>query len=273
MPFPILLSDPVARRHPLNRGRAAWWLTLPGRAGGRHLFDLVRSNHGTLANFTAAAWAGTTRPGGWGQVTQSGGAAGTGSVRNDAVTPLGFRTDQAHTAAAWFRLGDLTASTQTIAGYSDGSLGTVLAVRSGQVGAYDESAADPLVHTTAPAAGGWHRLMYTYNGISLSTLYLDGVPVASGAPSVNAGAIGRITLLENPNTNYPERFSGGGGAVDDLALWNRRLSDAEAKADYDLSRLGYPGVLNRLDLARTVTPPAAAPPPPTNYPASLLLGL
>jgi len=45
------------------------------------------------------------------------------------------------------------------------------------------------------------------------------------------------------------QFFGGGflsGALDDVSVWNRALSATEVKADYDLSLLLYPDVLNRI---------------------------
>jgi len=48
------------------------------------------------------------------------------------------------------------------------------------------------------------------------------------------------------------------GSLDDVAVWNRGLTDAEAARDYDLSRRGYPGVLNRIDAALWAVPAAVA---------------
>lgn len=38
---PISMMTPANRAHPLNRGRVAWWLPVPGRFGGSTLADLM----------------------------------------------------------------------------------------------------------------------------------------------------------------------------------------------------------------------------------------
>jgi hypothetical protein len=68
--LPVFGPDPVNRAHPLNDGLVTWWLTLPPTDGGLRWYDLLGLNHGTLANFGAGfGWRGTTRPGGFGQLT------------------------------------------------------------------------------------------------------------------------------------------------------------------------------------------------------------
>jgi hypothetical protein len=49
----ITLRDPIAK-HPLNVGRVAWWLGLPGLTGGPKWFDLMGLSH--------AAYSVTTPP-------------------------------------------------------------------------------------------------------------------------------------------------------------------------------------------------------------------
>jgi hypothetical protein len=66
-PGPLVVND----GHPLNRGLVTWWLARPGlNYGGARWYDPIGLNHGTLANFGAGSgWSGTTRPGGFGQLT------------------------------------------------------------------------------------------------------------------------------------------------------------------------------------------------------------
>src|SRR4051794_12692902 len=62
----VNLLDPADRLHPLNRGKVAWWLALPGLMGGPRWRDLIGMDDGVLTN--GPAWKPTTRPGGWGQL-------------------------------------------------------------------------------------------------------------------------------------------------------------------------------------------------------------
>src|SRR6185312_11958023 len=103
----------------------------------------------------------------------------------------------------------------------------------------------------ALAGTGWHRFLMSWDGtLSPSTLrtqaYIDGVNVP-----LTAGG-GAIPTLWPAHGNFrigvdlsAPHFSAG--AFDDITMWNRPLTPAEAWLDYDLSRRGYPGVLNRID--------------------------
>lgn len=264
---PVILADPVNRPHPLNRGLASWWLTLPGLDGGRQLFDIAGLNHGVLTN--GPTWRGTTRPGGFGQLTFDG-------VNNFVnCGPLSF--PGAITVAAWIRPDN--AATATIASNynaagnaaqfdldlnADGSITFLVQSATGQY----------RIWTTAAGLcppGEWRHVLAAHDG----TLGTGGVRVFVGGVSqsltVTTGGSGSGTVPASAgNTAVGRLGSFDGeyfpGAIDDVRLYRRSLSDTEARALRDESRLGSPGTLNRLDIATLLTPGG----PPKANPSALL---
>src|SRR5690349_1214055 len=96
-PASIDIQNPINQDHPLNHGRVAWWLTLPGLEGGKYLYDLCGRSPGTLTNMTttSSGWRGTTRPGGYGHLLFDG--------SNDVVNmTVPSQTTTGFTATAWF---------------------------------------------------------------------------------------------------------------------------------------------------------------------------
>ena len=87
----------------------------------------------------------------------------------------------------------------------------------------------------------WHRLLGTAAGATRS-LYVDGV--LAGASAFGNGT-GTAPLWIGNNSTLASSMT---GAVDDIRVWSRALTAEEARADYDLSRRGYPGMLNCLPL-------------------------
>jgi hypothetical protein len=243
---PVNWSNPVNRAHPLNRGLVAWWLAGPTNWGGPRWYDLCRTADGTLSAAGATRKA-TWRPGGWSHVTLDSTNGHYASVPFAAalnITP-------AITVAAWIRTaatggyiygGHLNVSPFTGVGLSignGGAAGRVAVLTSDGSGvAWSDGG------TTRPRVddGKWHRVGCTVAG-TIQFTYVDGV----GAIVNSSGAV----IASYTGTRGLGGRGGDGaitlnGDIDDVSVWNRALSPAEMWADYDLSRRGYPGALNRM---------------------------
>jgi hypothetical protein len=257
---PVNLRDPVDRGHPLNRGRAHWWLGLPGLDGGRTLYDLVGGYHGTLTGFTASeGWRPSSRPGAPGPdlLFDYGTAV-------DCGTPPAVYDCAALSFGAWmFRAGSLYAMVGTGPGGAGGNGSR------NEIFWLSDSACYFVQANQFPSASpgaGWHRFLWVYDGAAGTIKgYVDGRLTGSStgaAASLDpAAAQGNFRIgLADPNYDYTT------GRIADVAVWSRTLSAADAAWDYELGRAGYPGVLRRRRPA-----PAGAPTPGAGGAASLLI--
>lgn len=250
----VLLRDPVNRHHPLSRGLVSWWLTLPPLDGGARLYDIAGLNPGTLSGMGSnGGWRGTTRPGGLGQLLFDG--------SNDLIDTLGTVDTFAHIQnTGVFALGGWIAP--------DSSLSAEVAViastnTSNEKGFYiswnasnqkklsmfaGRGSGGTVFLVTAPnnslLADGWHHFLVSGNGSNVR-VFVDGVFVATAAVgTLSSGSSTRLTNIGAfPRAAGPAGFFKG--AADDVMLWSRGLSDAEARALYEESRLGLPTLLRR----------------------------
>lgn len=227
---PVIPSDPLVRDHPLNHGRVGWWLPLPGLEGTPRWYDLCGRWSVTLNN--GAAWKATTRPGGWAHVQFD----GSDDYADVASFSLGSNSV---TVAAWVYLTSWAGSAMIVE--KEPVNGDWALLYSSSVLRMRGSGTAPEATTTAPSANAWHRVAGTITGTS-AAVYVDGV---LGGTSASQATTNTTDVL-----NFG-RYSGSGagfylpGSLDDVSVWNRVLSAAEVQADYDLSRVGYPGVLWR----------------------------
>lgn len=232
---PVYLPRPVNWSHPLNRGRVVWFLALPGRVGGSTWYNLAASAHGAIGNATTSSsgWRPTTRPGGFGHFAFD--------SSDDQVDVPAFAIPQGtapRSWAAWFRTsatglkvlfdqGDTTANGTRFLLYDSGTGKMRL-----------EMTGDTVFGTTTVTDGAWHRVVGTHDG-SNASLYIDGLLEGSKFWLMNTPTtVGRFGRSVDNSVSWP-------GEIDDVTSWARVLTAAEVRADYDLSRRGYPGVLNR----------------------------
>jgi hypothetical protein len=250
---PIVLADPVDRSHPLNRGRVLWLLTLPGLDGGRRWFDLLGLCHGTLEDVGAAAgWRGTTRPGGWGHLEFD------GTANQDVSASLPGLVATSLTVAAWAnpRVDNANLGQQNLVSAVNFHVTVRVGSRPGIVtpgGAWLESAIDT-------PAGRWSRVAFVV-GPSLRQVWVDGQ--LGGSDALGGATISPTTGLLIGRR--PDVTTGYDGALDDVAIWARALPAAEVRADHDLSRRGYPGVLRRLGSRAWRSAPAGPGPLAASY--------
>jgi hypothetical protein len=125
---PLFTPDIVDRRHFLNLRREAWWLCVPHLYGGRQLYDLMGSNHGTLTSMNNAnnGWRPPQRPGGWGHILCDGsagyvdcGAVLSGTYSN--LTIAGWMARDATNHVATFGWGDNSSFRFNVLWYIDGT--------------------------------------------------------------------------------------------------------------------------------------------------------
>lgn len=77
-----------------------------------------------------------------------------------------------------------------------------------------------------PSVGVWHTLVGVFKGGNYIKLYVDGVEMASAATTIASisNATGEPLYVGRYATYY------GNGAIDEVRIYNRALSDAEIKA-------------------------------------------
>lgn len=231
------LNQPLNLAHKLNFGRVAWWLALPGRSGGPSWYDLVgglaMTNSGNVAGF---GWSTGSNPGGGGSFKFTGATAYLSAGSANTIQPAKI------SAAAWvnttsisgakFILSRLTSTTPS---------GWDLSLNSGKprFTVSNASANASAVAASAIATNAWYRLLGTWDGTTVR-VYQNGSQQATASLSGN---------LTNPAVALEIGNSAGTagiwpGMINDVSIWSRALSAAEAAQDFYLSQQNYPDVLN-----------------------------
>ena len=226
---PVFLPSPLNRHHRLNGGLVSKWLCVPGLDGGNSWYDISGQSHLALTSVpTGYGWKPSTRPGAFGQMYLDGaGAQAVGGV----VAPL-----QSFSLSIWSKPDTVPAASAGLIdqGYAEWFL---LAPLYGLWSCYVGGAA---LAGTAIVPGEWMHIMVTCNG-TVAKLFQNGQLMDSSSAFTITGA--------GHTWRIGAKFNGANpwnGAVDDCNLWSRGLSDVEVKAYYDLSRMGYAGLLNRI---------------------------
>lgn len=233
--------SPVNIGHSLNRGSVGWWLGLPN-IQGQVWRDLMGKNPGTLTkmNTNVSGWRNTTRPGGYSHLVFDGiddwvEATAGGSYTTNWAIACSLYLSSTSANGMCIKVG----GNQNIDGVGLG------------VGSADaDTAGNNLLvlyeavrwMTVATAVGtGWFRLLLSMNESGFPTAYVNGVQTYSdttGAPSASTNRV----RIGGYDAGVATRFFAG--PIDNCRLWNRALSATEARQEYDLSCIGYPGVLN-----------------------------
>ena len=265
----IVRKAAMVRTHPLNRQRVAWWLALPGLNGGGTWHDLAGNHDGTLTSFSGQPWQATRRGGGWGQLQFN----GTSSYVDTGNPLTGFTGTAAASVACWA----YTATTGVYCALGDNNNNATSIDREG-IAIFNNSGVfwcrmncggtDVTASGGTWTAGVTYRVVVTYDGATVR-IYANGVQQGSAAGSgviFTSGANLRLGVRGNYG------ISGGGpwwwpGTLDDVSLWSRALTADEVLLDYNLSRVGYPGVLARDDQATwAALYSGGAAPPATIWP-------
>lgn len=252
----IDFTDPLNRLDPLARGLALFGKVLPGRIGGRYLYDVTRQNRPVTGS--ATVWPRPSHhhyPGGYGSV----------DLPDDnnyyyVWTPRGGLLKLhgiSFTLAAWVRT-PATNEDPIFSGTASSAFTCPLwALRhdgGSWLGLWDGGNWRDM--TISVAASTWTHVCFSYNKAT-QTL-----------KAYHNGRLGNTYTSINPNYSTEtgqfvigRRFFAGVtpylGQLDDLMIWRERaLGDTEVRGVYARSREGWPELLRRQDL---VLPPAAAP--------------
>lgn len=249
----INLGQPVNWSHPLNRGRVAWWKALPGRMGGPTWRDLCGKYHGTLTNVSTGPTSGfgaTRQLSNFGELRLDG---SDDKVDCGANVPTG---GTAISVGVTLRLGS------TSAGRIVGRWGGTSAEQSflmylgaaGVIGfaVFDGSFGYNARESISLGAGAYYRLLVTFACPSTMFIYVNGASqslssTASATMAAIANGSGSVAIGYEATTPFAPIL----GAVDDVTIYSRALLPSEVYQDFILSRQGYPGVLNRMQMFPT----------------------
>lgn len=258
------LSSTVRTAAPTNTasswalGLRGWWRVLPQLSSGSTLWDLTRTAHMSLMNASGSPWAGTSRPGGHGEIqllgTGTHWSAGTRYVANGPFTAMLWARNF-ETGTHLDLVGQVNSGfTQGWGIWKSGSDGMLRCSINNDVNSASSLAAFPL--------NVWTHIACTWDG-TLLTLYVNGVFQSQISTSSSYPANLPLTLGALPGYTTGWWY----GALDDLRLFDRALSAQGIQAHMALSQQGDPGLLRRLTLPFPQVP-APAPPIPvlTNVP-------
>lgn len=274
---------PVARRHPLNRGLVAWWLGLPGQAGGPTVADIVsgsRANAGSLAG--TPSWVGGC-PDGFTGVLLNGSSQCVSTGRTTAQL-FGPSAPPGITVAWWMR-PSTTYNAGTVRGIWGGMNGAgapefgcqVYSDNNWYVG-FAASGDDDRVTVAASASnypnGVWSHYVFTTTFGGGSVLYQSGLSIGSSGSAATYQTPSDVWRLGSNSVNYGNYFP---GAIGGFQLFTRALPAADVAGVYDQARRGYPDTLwwvpGRQGVA-CLSPVSPPPPPPagSGFPAAVVGG-
>lgn len=248
---------PVNWQHPLNRGLAAWFLAgVQGRTGGAKWYDLVRNHQGVLTDMDPKTdWIGSKRLGSFGAIDLDG--------TNDRVLlpdAVSVRGQAAATVSVWYKPDATPAANAAVYYESTANAGAnrfglfhlqTTGVIRAQMRDTDAGTTFLAADSVALTTGQWHHLVMTVDASSERlVLYRGGVERALDTTAKNGFTTGLPADPISVGAYITSTFVDG--QVDDVRVWHRALSAQEVRAYYDLSRQGYPGLLNRIRDKRIV---------------------
>ena len=126
-------------------------------------------------------------------------------------------TNAAQTISLWAKPANTTQNGDMIVLKGGSSTGLQLKIQAGTA-KVTSIGGTSLISTTAPSAGNWHHIAYTYDGASHQTLYVDGT--ATTATATNQTGAATVAYLGTYNAAN-ELFN---GSLDEVRVYNRVLS-------------------------------------------------
>lgn len=260
---------------PSAKGLIAWWRGTPGFTGGPKLYDVTGRAHGTLTSMgtagTTSGWAAPTRPNSKGEVRFDG--------TNDYVTMPFISTidvTKQYTWAFWIypksfagwhtlwsqviTLGAQPSVLIYIQSNTDANFGNV--TNGVSIGLETGGSTAIYAHTTTNAIvlNTWQFLVITFDG-ALTTaqklkIYVNGVNKTDITDVVTGGS-GTATTQTYTSANIGRDTYGDptfSGAVDDVKMYNRALTQSDIYDSMNQGLLGEPDLLPRAPVVGYVTP-------------------
>ena len=239
----IYYGQPVNYGHPLARGLVSWWLVLPWWKGGMRWQDITQKRlHGTLSGGTT--WRSLRRPGGYGCL----GFDGTDDTVTIANLPL-MGNDA--TLCCWVNGTSFSANKTLFCaqnGGSDNALTMECGRTASRLSVVHSGSAVHTGSTNVPGTNVWFHAAFTRTGTSGAwtvTTYINGaLDSSTGSIATNPYPLSTPNTRIGTNPGIAGRYLSG--AMDDVRIYNRCLSAGEIRQIYLNSRLGQPGLLNRL---------------------------
>ncbi len=195
--------------------------------------------------YTTSGWRPPTRPGAEAN-TLFNGSAYMETLSGTSVLPTALNLSAPFTIAAWAKATTVSgsASTGNILTGSSGSNGYALSVGGntshyGVTSFWDGANWDVPSSGTVWSSNTWYRVLVSVTGTT-ATFYLNGVQDGGTA---TISALSSYTGLRYVGSGTIGASPLWTGNIDDVTIWSRALSAAEARADHDLSLAGYPRVL------------------------------
>jgi len=242
---PVNMIQPVNLLHPLNRGLRAWWMALPGTQGGSRLMDITspgpNGNHGTLTNMTSDDWVGSNRPGGWGALDFDGSddevaLPSIQTVLNSGTTyggPFSLSLWAKANVAPGLRYGVLSD------GASNGNGGYFVIYEGGEA-RFSINGWNANIASLAITEVESNHIVCTWDGTTLS-IYVNSIKGTDATDTTDFSTTEGNHFIGNAFGN--REFD---GQIDDVHIWDRFLLPAEVIQLFQLSQLGYPGMLHRI---------------------------
>jgi hypothetical protein len=256
--------------HPLLRDLVGWWRAVPGMTGGTTWYDLMpAARHGTLTNMTGttSGWSATDRPGGYAQVNFDG---VDDYVSVGSTTDFQF-TNTTFTVTGWVKASNCAATCSLVSKRQVGTGAWFLRIDTGgtfsatTTGSSGPAGSRPTV-TSTWADGRWRHFaaVITTDTTTIAAnavnVYTNGVPDNGTLSQSDVYVPGTVPVTFGVQAdNLATQLT---GAMDDIRIYSRGLSDSEIAALYQQSVRGDPDLLpspatTLLALTVPEEPPAA----------------
>ena len=143
------------------------------------------------------------------------------------------------TISAWFRVTAFDQSWQALISHGEGNDYRIARRDASNVMSYAGGTGDIPGGATGPDVndGQWHHVLAISEAGVSARLWVDGGLVATGgAPTITDNGQGRLMIGGNPGTGSPYRP--WNGAIDDVGMWNKPLSESQIQQIYTEGRAG-----------------------------------
>ena len=229
-----------------DSGLVRWWLCFPSRMGGTRWYDMIDGSVGTLTamalNPTATSgWGFGSRPGGYGELRFDG-VDDYVTIADSAIMEMGSSD---YTISLWMYKSDITTyglffyhftptgDQRSFAFRTDNASNRqLLLITSG-------NGIDSKVLTSSSnvwSANKHEHIVVTKSG-TVGTFYVNGAVVGDDATALDATIFDGTGDFRIGATNDSSVFSLI--TIDDLRIYNRKLSAQEVAVLYERSRSGY----------------------------------